>query len=370
MPDVNRLPAILVACGAVSRTGASADTPDQKEHLQPMPTKLRTRQTSRPDQVQSADEQARLITKVARMYHERGLRQSEIADLLHVSQPRVSRLLKRAVELGIVHISVVAPRGVHSALEEQVEQKYALREVVVADTGEGEANEAQMAVLGAAAAVYLQTTLTGGDRIGISSWSSTLLATVEAFHPGPTAVADQVVQLLGGVGLLSAQAHATRLTGGLAHLTGATPVYLPAPGLVASASTRDALVNDPNIASVLSMMKELTLVLVGIGSLDPSPLLRESGNSILEPDQDELRQHGAVGDVCLRFFDADGLPVASSLADRVIGISEADLKSVPRRVGVAGGTRKLSAIRAALRGGWVNVLITDQWIAQHLVDSD
>lgn len=335
-----------------------------------MAIERRARQAPLLDGVQSADEQVRLITKVARMYHERGLRQLEIADLLHVSQPRVSRLLKRAVELGIVHTSVIAPRGVHSALEEQVEQKYALREVVVADTGEAESNEAQMPVLGAAAAVYLQTTLTGGDRIGISSWSSTLLATVEAFHPRPTAVADQVVQLLGGVGLRSAQAHATRLTGGLANLTGAMPIYLPAPGLVASANAREALVNDPNIASVLAMTQDLTLVLVGIGSLDPSQLLRESGNAIAETDQDELRRLGAVGDVCLRFFNANGSPVASSLADRVIGISEADLRSVPRRVGVAGGARKLNAIRAALRGGWVNVLITDQWIAQRLVDSD
>ena len=333
-----------------------------------MVTARRPRLGGQPDQLDSADEQVRLITKVARMYHERGLRQSQIAEQLHVSQPRVSRLLKRATDLGIVRTSVIAPRGVHSALEEQVEQKYALREVVVADTGEIEDDEAPMAVLAAAAAVYLETTLTGGDRIGISSWSSTLLATVEAFHPRPTAVAEQVVQLLGGVGLRSAQAHATRLTGGLANLTGATPIYLPAPGLVASASTRDALVDDPNIASVLAMTKDLTLLLVGIGSLEPSTLLRESGNAIADEDQDELRRQGAVGDVCLRFFDKAGLSVSSSLSDRVIGISEGDLRNVPRRVGVAGGLRKLSAIRAAVRGGWVNVLITDQWVAHRLAE--
>lgn len=334
-----------------------------------MATSRRPQPAARPDQVDPTDEQIRLITKVARMYHERGMRQAEIAVQLHVSQPRVSRLLKRAVELGVVRTTVIAPRGVHSSLEEQVESAYGVREVVVADTGEVEDGEAQMPVLAAAAAVYLETTLIGGDRIGISSWSSTLLATVEAFHPRPTAVADLVVQVLGGVGLQSAQAHATRLTGGLASLTGATPVYLPAPGLVASAITRDALVKDPNIASVLSLTQDLTLVLAGIGSLEPSPLLRESGNAIAAEDQEELRRVGAVGDVCLRFFDAEGRPVASSLSDRVIGISDTDLRAVPRRVGVAGGSRKLGAIRAALLGGWVNVLITDQWVAQRLLDS-
>ena len=54
------------------------------------------------------DGQLRLITKVARMYHERGVRQTDIAGTLHISQARVSRLLKRAAELGIVRTVVAA----------------------------------------------------------------------------------------------------------------------------------------------------------------------------------------------------------------------------------------------------------------------
>lgn len=61
--------------------------------------------------------QLRLLTKVARMYHERGLRQPQIAGQLNISQPRVSRLLKQASELGIVQVSVVTPAGVYAELE-------------------------------------------------------------------------------------------------------------------------------------------------------------------------------------------------------------------------------------------------------------
>src|SRR5690349_18308412 len=88
-------------------------------------------------------DQVRLLTKVARMYHERGMRQPQIAEQLHISQPRVSRLLKRAGELGIVCTTVVSPRGVHAELEERLEKAYALVEVVVADTDES-ADEAQI----------------------------------------------------------------------------------------------------------------------------------------------------------------------------------------------------------------------------------
>ena len=101
------------------------------------------------------------------------------------------------------------------------------------------------------------------------------------------------MQVLGGVGAVTAQTHATRLTGRLAELTGAQAVFLPAPGLVTSAATLKAFVSDPGIESVFSAYESLTLLLVGIGSLSPSPLLRQSGNAIAEEDQKRLRwRHG------------------------------------------------------------------------------
>ena len=87
------------------------------------------------DAVRSPDDLYRLMAKIARMYHERGMRQSEIAAELHVSQPRVSRLLKRAAEVGIVRTTISLPPGVHTDLEEALEKRYGLAEAVVVDAG-------------------------------------------------------------------------------------------------------------------------------------------------------------------------------------------------------------------------------------------
>ena len=81
--------------------------------------------------------------------------------------------------------------------------------------------------------------------------------------------------------------------------------------------------------------KELDLALVGIGSLEPSPLLRQSGNALTEAEQAQLRSAGAVGDVCLRFFDL-GVTVMTTLDQRVMSIASNDLRNVPRLTGVAG----------------------------------
>ena len=80
-----------------------------------------------------------------------------------------------------------------------------------------------------------------------------------------------------------------------------------------------------------------------------------------------LRSLGAVGDVCLRFFDESGTLIESELDQKVIGIRPEQLMSVPRRIAVAGGIRKLAALRGALLGGWVNVLITDSVAAHELI---
>lgn len=314
------------------------------------------------------DGQLRLITKVARMYHERGVRQTDIAEALHISQARVSRLLKRATELGIVRTVVAAAPGVHTELEEALEGRYGLAEAVVVDV-EG-SNEDVIAALGSVGATYLETTLTGRERIGISSWSQTLLAAVDRMRPFRLPGAESVVQLMGGVGNSSVQTQGNRLLTEFARLVGATATFVPAPALVGNRTMRESLLNDAAMESIANDWAHLTMVLAGIGSLPPSPLLRASGNAADLADQDRLHAAGAVGDVCLRFFDAAGTLVPSDLDDRVVGIDADTLRRIPRRIGIAGGESKHKAIHAAVRGGWVNVLITDTGTAAALLQGE
>lgn len=313
----------------------------------------------------AGDPQVRLMTKVAHMYHEQGIRQTEIAEALHISQAKVSRLLKRAGEVGIVKTIVVVSPGVHTDLEARLEQQFGLLEAVVVDVGGDEAEI--IAGLGSAGAGYLENTLTGGERVGISSWSQTLLSMVDRLRPLRTAGAESVIQLVGGVGSSSVQVQANRLLDELATRVGAHPTFVPVPGLVGSPEIRSGLLKDSTMRVVTSQWATLTIALVGIGSLEPSPLLLQSGNAVPPEVQRYLLSLGAVGDVCHRFFDASGKLVHGEVDDRVIGISPEDFRAIPRRVGFAGGERKHDAIRAAVQGGWVNVLLTDVETARALL---
>jgi DNA-binding transcriptional regulator LsrR (DeoR family) len=177
----------------------------------------------------------------------------------------------------------------------------------------------------------------------------------------------RVVQILGGVGDPSAKVHANRLTSRFADLVGGTPVYLPAPGVLDSAAARAVLLADAYVRDVISLFDEVSTALVGIGAIEPSKLLAASGNIFPAHELELLRNKGAVGDVLLRFFDGWGKPVSTSLNERVVSMRLDQLAKVDRSIGVAGGARKYAAILGALRGGWINVLITDQFTARRLL---
>ncbi|WP_276617576.1 sugar-binding transcriptional regulator [Streptomyces coryli] len=307
----------------------------------------------------------RLLVKVARMYHERGVRQPEIAAHLHMSQPRVSRLLKEAVDRGVVRTVVVSPEGVHAELEDALIERYGLRDVLVVEVESAVSDV--IPALAAATATYLDATLATGDVIGVSSWSATLLESVNVMRARTSTTAQEVVQVIGGAGSPEVQLHATRLTSRLAELTGAQPVFAPSAALVGSRELRDLLWREPAMAEAMRAWSRITVALLGIGTLAPSPLLRRSGNAITAADQTQLTKLGAVGDVCARYFDATGNLVDAPFNDRIIGIDPDHLRAVDRRIGVAGGPDKVAAIRGAVAGGWINTLITDAEVARQLL---
>jgi DNA-binding transcriptional regulator LsrR (DeoR family) len=312
-------------------------------------------------------DELRLMAKAARMYYVQGLRQQEITERLQIHQSTVSRLLRRAREANLVRFSVATPTGIFSEIEDQLVTKFQLQDAVVVECPADE--EATVRDLGSAAAYFIETTVKPGTTIGISSWSRSLFAMVDALQPGHYCRDGKVVQILGGVGVAGTEHHAMYLAQRLAASIGAVPVLLQAPGVVGSAEAQRVLAHDPAVREASKWFQKIDLALVGIGSMEPSRLLASSGNVFSPEERAELTRQGAVGDVCFRYFDETGKSIRSPLMQRVIGIEASTLKAIPRVVAVAGGRKKVRALQAALRGGWIDVLITDLHAAENLLKS-
>ncbi|API51484.1 sugar-binding transcriptional regulator [Rhizobium johnstonii] len=309
----------------------------------------------------------RLISRVAQMYHLEGRRQAEIAQHLRLSQATVSRMLKRAEAEDIVRTSVTPPVGTYSELESALREKYDLPEAIVVECTE-DRDGAIMARIGEAAAHLLEVTLAPGEIIGVSSWSQTISKMVENIHPLKSAQAKYVVQTLGGMGDPSVQTHATQLTTRLARLTGAEPKLLAVQGVTTSREAKFLMQADPYVRETMDLFGSITLAIVGIGAVEPSELLARSGNIFSSRELSDLAEAGAVGDISLRFFDKNGKPVKTPLDDRVIGLPLEDLERVDRVIALAGGSKKTDAIAGALRVGVIDMLVTDKFTAQRLIN--
>lgn len=313
-------------------------------------------------------DQNRLLVKVARLYYEEYLTQQEIGNRLRLSRQKVQRLLSQARNDSIVRIIIEPIMGVHNDLEKALEERYGLREAVIVETNAYEDQSVVAREIGVGAAEYLLRVIRPNDKVVIS-WGGTIQGMVDAlsrYHmremEGVT-----VIQGLGTMVDPGRDTHSTDLTRRLARILGGQSKLLPAPGVAGSKEARDAFCEDPHVAEVLDSARRADLVFMGIGSPRPDSLLVREGSIVTWKELELLISRGAVGDINLRYFDQNGNSISSELDDRVVGLTIDEIKGIPHVVGVAGGSAKLQAIRGALKGRMIHVLITDHMTAAKLL---
>lgn len=316
----------------------------------------------------SRQDELRFITRVAQRYYVEGMRQSVIAKDLSISQATVSRMLKRAHEESIVRISLSAPPGTYPELEAGLRTQYGIAEAIVVDCSE-DRDGAIASRIGEASAHLLETTIQNDEVIGISSWSQTIVKMIDNVHPMSQGKAKTVVQILGGIGNPNVQKHATQVTTRLAQLTGADPMILQAPAVAASREAKVILLGERFVREATEQFENITLAFIGIGAIEPSEMLAQSGNIFSGSELDELTQQGAVAEISQRFLNADGEQVITPLNERVIGMNLEQLKNVPRVIAMAGGQMKTQAIDATLKSGVIDVLVTDKFTAERLANA-
>jgi DNA-binding transcriptional regulator LsrR (DeoR family) len=312
-------------------------------------------------------EELRLLVKVSRAYYEDGLNQDAITERLGLSRSKVSRLLAQAREVGIVQITVVTPEQLFPLeVERRLEERFGLQEAVVVEAEDGDSSEAVVRAIGNAAAGYLVRAIAADSSVGFS-WGRTLYQLAAALAPQRLPDA-QVVQIIGGLGPPDAEIHATELCRQLSRSLGCHLTLLPVPGIVADERTREALLSDVHVQRAVDAFDDLDIAFVGIGAPTISSVTMRDGSIISRAELDGLLRKGAVGDIALRYYDANGECIESDINERIIGMTLEQIRQVPRIVGVSGGPDKPTAIRAALQGGLINVLITDSVTAETLLD--
>ncbi|WP_456415132.1 sugar-binding transcriptional regulator [Oceanithermus profundus] len=302
-----------------------------------------------------------LVTVAAWLYYHEGLKQEDVARRLGVSRVKVTRLLARARAEGVVQFVITRPLPESFRLAEALRRRYGLEAAVVVPAAGPE--EVVLDAMGAAGADYLAARLKPGLRLGLG-WSRTV-GRIAPYLRRLRPVKDCTVVELAGSFL--GQANPYAISGPLAAALGCGLEALPVPVLVESPAARAALLAEGRIAAALAAGRESDLAVVGLGEVGPASTTVLTG--MVRPEEmARIEKAGAVGDVLMRFFDAAGRPVKTPLDERVLAVGWEDFLKIPHRVAMAAGAAKLPAIRAALRGGLFQALITDASTAARLLE--
>jgi len=306
-----------------------------------------------------------MLARVANLYYKQHMNQSEIADMLSVSRPKVSRMLKKAWELGILEIRIKFPDTQKIFdLEKQLMDVFGLRMAIVVPSI-GDQNNV-LSAAGAAAADMLLSIIGKNSIIGCS-WGLSLMYMLRAMHTHKIDNNVEVVQLIGSVPQQMTFPDGSEFARHLSTVLQCRCNYLLAPVLAKSRGIRDLLISDPNIRDILEKGRRSDLAIVGIGALGDNSLLR---NKIISPEEIEvLAQKGAVAEVCACFIDREGKLVESELNDRAVTIGLESLKKIETVMAVALGQTKHAAVAAVLRGGYLDILVTDEATAASVLQS-
>jgi len=305
-----------------------------------------------------------LLRLVATLYHVDGLGQNEIVDLMRISQTKISRILSAAMERGIVRVTVDQYQARESKLEHELCARFGLKHAAVVKTPRNASIETVRQTVGHFGAPFVSELLPDAGTLALGG-GRCVSEVVNRFRRGP-ARRLKIVQAMGSIESNVTDVDALELGRTLGKLWECEFLTLSTPAFVEDKKTRDFFLASEQIRLLRERLKKAAAALVGVGPLDNSVYIER--NVLDQEDIARLRQRGAVGEICGRFFDARGRECASRWRDCVISIDLGHLRKIPQVIGVAAGAGRAPAVAGAIAGGLIKSLLIDESGAKALLE--
>ncbi len=316
------------------------------------------------------DERYYIKLKAAYLYYKEDLTQQQIANQLHVSRPTLNKLLKEALQEGMVKIEIIDYKNISQLieLEQKLCKKFNLVEAKVTQTFSQEGKHIRDSIARTTAS-YLDLALRSNMRFGIG-WGKTIEQTMKYMRPSANIRDLEVITLVGGFGTAQYNLHTNSLAQSLAQqYTNSSIKYISAPAFIQDEELLQALLKEENINSVMESMHHMDIALIGVdGPLDTNSTTYLT-KSIPPEWMDKLKAKNAVGNIVSRFFDENGDICLEDYERHVISIDLNILKKTPLVIAAAGGPNKVKSLQAAAKKKYYNVLITDETTALAMLNN-
>ncbi|WP_210524002.1 transcriptional regulator LsrR [Pantoea ananatis] len=298
-----------------------------------------------------------LVARIAWFYYYDGMTQGDISTRLGLTRLKVSRLLEKGRQSGIIRIQINSRFEGCLKYEEALRTRFSLKSVRVLPVLQDMPANTR---LGTGAAQMLMESLKPQQLLAIG-FGEAAMNTLKRLSGFISANEIRLVTLSGGVGPYMT---------GIGQLDAACSVsIMPAPLRASSAEIALTLRDENSVRDVLMTAQAADVAIVGIGAISQreDATISRTGY-VTAGEQLMLGRKGAVGDILGYFFDANGKIIPDiSIHRELVGLCLSSLVTIPVRIGVAAGPEKAEAIVAAMKGGYINALVTDEVTAERML---
>jgi len=303
-----------------------------------------------------------LMIRAAWLYYHHNMTHDQIARRLRTSRVKITRILQKARDTGLVEIRITRPLPINLQLSEQLEAQFTLKETIIVPNRS--TFDDTLEEVGRATAEYLMQLVFPGCRLGFA-WSSTLSKMGGYLRPPATRIPCTVSDLAGS---MLGQDNPYSVSSKVADALDAPIQPLLVPAVVKSPAARDAILNELSVRAALDLARRSDIAFLGLGDAGPESTMVRTG--YLTPEEmADIRARGAVGDLLIRYFDLQGRHIPNPMDECIIGLNWDDLRRIPHVVVVAAGAKKVEPILGILRSGLCHCLVTDTNTAQAVLNA-
>ncbi len=295
------------------------------------------------------------------LYYVAGYTQDQIANEFGISRQSAQRMVSLAMTEKLIKVRLDHPISSCMDLNAKLIKKYNLKECEIIPSVEDGNN---VTGLGEAGASMMEKYLLQEKKLIIAVGTGRVLKMIANELSPINSSQHSIISLVGNM-TNDGSASAHEVVSKISDKVNATYFPMPLPVIANSSKEKELLHSLQSTSSILSLAKHVDVTFVGIGQFDQNaPLYKDS--FINKEELQGLLEAKAVGEITGWAYNNKGEIIQGHSNDKVTSIPLVK-NSKKVVIAIAAGDNKQEAIKAALEGKLINGLITNERMAEFLL---
>ncbi|MEG0505918.1 MAG: sugar-binding domain-containing protein [Longicatena sp.] len=314
--------------------------------------------------MQSSDK-LQLLVSVAKLYYIENMTQNEIANLLGVSRPLISKYLQEAKTLGVVNIEIndLSAGDNSDEISKLICKKYHLKTFYIIPASTNKDLNDQM--FDDYVASYIFDNYVDNSLVGLG-WGSVIGTAIAKMNADDykRKLMGKVIPIISNAPISYRNYHTNELVRMLAEKTGLKAEYLYSPVICSNASERDIFMNTEQVKNMFEQYLHLDYAIIQIRNFPSVPDLATEARF-----EKKLHEQHATGMLLGYYFDINGQIITSN-HDYSIQIPVESIKACPNTIAIINARVGVNTAIGALRSGLFDHILISESVVSELMKID